>query len=271
MTEGTTVTTTIERWIRDWYGLTLHTDRPDFELYVSTTGMLAAAHAAGFTTALGTTDAILAAQLASNGRGIVDPPVRLLAAARDLAWQAINAFAAAAHAAGFASLPTGANRRWTPVCVHTHVIGSKAYPALANTRRPDAPVRLTRTTAERISTDLAAQHGQRISLNFTGDVLTISHGEPASIQPTRHEPDTDGLYAIGAGSLHWQRTGDRQRMIPARPPFRYGYATARWRRVSSCRSSPPALRRAATGSAPSTPTAPRTRCTAGGAKSAANP
>lgn len=201
------MTTTIERWVRDWYGLTLHTDRPDFPLYVSTTGMLAAAHAAGFTTALDITDEALAVQLASNGSGVVDAPVRLLAAARDLAWQAITAFAAAAHKAGFASLPTGANRRWTPVCVHAHEIGSKAYPALARTKRPDAAVRFTRTTAERISADLAAQHGQRISLSFTGDVLTISHGEPASVQPTRYQPDTDGLYAIGAGILHWQQAG----------------------------------------------------------------
>lgn len=203
------MTTTIEHWVRDWYGLTLHTDRPDFDLYVSTAGMLAAAHAAGFTTALDTTDDVLAAQLASNDRGMVDPPVRLLAAARDLAWQAITAYAAAAHKAGFASLPTGANRRWTPVCVHAHTIGSKAYPALAHTKRPDAPVRFTRTTAERISADLAVQHGQHIRLTFTGDVLTISYGEPANFQPTRHQPDTDGLYAIGAGSL--QRTAEASR------------------------------------------------------------
>ncbi|MDG4793661.1 hypothetical protein [Micromonospora sp. WMMD1082] len=205
------MTTTIERWVQDWYGLTLHTDRPDFDLYVSTTGMLAAAHAAGFTTALDTTDDTLAAQLASTGRGMVDPPVRLLAAARDLAWQAITAYAAAAHKAGFASLPTGANRRWTPVCVHAHAIGSKTYPALAHTKRADAPVRFTRTTAERISADLATQHGQPISLTFTGDVLTISHGEHTSVQPTRYQPDADGLYAIGAGILHWQRTAEASR------------------------------------------------------------
>lgn len=204
--KGTTVTTTIERWVRDWYGLALRTDRPDFPLYVSTTGMLAAAHAAGFTTALDLTDGILAAQLTSNGRGMIDTSVRLLAAARDLAWQAITAFAADTHKAGFASLPTGVNKSWTPVCVHEHAIGPKVYPALAHTTRPDTPLRFTRTTAERIGADLAAQSGQRLSLTFTGDVLTISHGEPATTEPTQHEPDADGLYALGAGSLHWQRT-----------------------------------------------------------------
>ncbi|MDG4834834.1 hypothetical protein O7627_36820 [Solwaraspora sp. WMMD1047] len=199
------MTTTIERWVQDWYGLTLHTDRYDFDIYVSTTAMLAAAHAAGFTTALDLTSIALAAQLTSNGQGMIDTSVRLLAAARDLAWQAITAFAADAHKVGFASLPTGVNTNWTPVCVRDRDIGPKVYPALADTKRPDVPPRFTRKTAERISDDLSGQRGQRITLTFTGAVLTVSRGEHSTVRPTRHEPDDDGLYAIGAGSLVWER------------------------------------------------------------------
>jgi len=198
------VTTRIERWVQDWYGLTLHTDRPDFALYVSTTGMLPTGHVAGFTTALDVTDDILAAQLTSSGRGMIDTSVRLLAV-RDLAWQAITAFAADAHKVGFASLPTGASKVWTPVCVHEHEIGPKVYRALASTTLPDAPVRFTCKTAQRISDDLAGQSGQRIRLTFTGAVLTVSHGEHATVRQTQHEPDADGLYAVGAGSLLWER------------------------------------------------------------------
>ncbi|GAA3742064.1 hypothetical protein GCM10022225_27040 [Plantactinospora mayteni] len=113
--------TTIEGWVRDWYGLTLHTNRSDFPLYVSTSALLAAAHAAGFVTALDHTDEILAAQLTSNSD--LDESVRLLAATRDLAWQSITAFSAHAHHVGYTSLPTGAHKRWTPVCVHGHEIG----------------------------------------------------------------------------------------------------------------------------------------------------
>lgn len=200
--------TTIEEWMQDWYGLTLHTDRPDFAFYVSTTGMRAAAHAAGFTTALDITDTVLAAQLTSNGRELIDA-VRLLAATRDLAWQAITAFVADAHKAGFTSLPTGASKAWRPVCVREPVIGPKVYPALAHTRRPGAPPRFTRRTLEHLSADLGSRHGQRISLTFTGDVLTVAHGEHATIRPTMHEPDADGLYFAGAGSLQWERVDSR--------------------------------------------------------------
>jgi hypothetical protein len=198
------MTITIEGWVQDWYGLTLHTDRYDFDLYVSTPGMLAAAHAAGFTTALDLTNIALVAQLTSNGRGMIDTSVRLLAAARDLAWQAITAFAADAHKVGFASLPTG-NTNWTPVCVRDRDLGTKVYPAMADTNRPDAPPRFTRKTAERISDDLAGQRGQRITLTFTGAVLTVSRGKHSTVRPTQHEPDDDGLYAVGAGSLLWER------------------------------------------------------------------
>ncbi|MEV7628805.1 hypothetical protein [Actinoplanes sp. NPDC089786] len=199
------MTTTIERWVQDWYGLTLHTDSDDVALHVSTTGMLAAAHAAGFTTALDHTDDILAAQLTGNGRGMIDTPVRLLAAARDLAWHSITAFAADAQKAGLASLPTGAGKVWRPVCVHERDIGPKLYPALAHTKRKGAPPRFTRKTAQRISDDLARQSGQRISLTFTGAELTVSHGKHTTVRPTQHEPDADGLYALGAGSLQWER------------------------------------------------------------------
>ena len=202
------MTTSIEQWVQDWYGLTLHTDRDDFPLYVSTTAMLAAAHAAGFTTALDHTDDILAAQLTSNGQGMIEASVRLLAVARDLAWHSITAFAADAHKAGLASLPTGTGAVWRPVCVHEHGIGPKVYPALAHTKRRGAPPRFTRTTAQRISDDLV-QSGQRISLTFTGAVLTVSHGEHATVRPTQHEPDGDGLYAVGAGSLVWERVQRR--------------------------------------------------------------
>jgi hypothetical protein len=195
--------TTIEGWVRDWYGLTLHIDRSDFPLYVSTSALLAAAHAAGFVTALNHTDETLAAQLTSNSD--LDEPVRLLAATRDLAWHAITAFAAHAHQVGFTSLPTGAHKRWKPVCVHGHDIGPKVYPALANTVHRDAPPRFTRTTAERISADLEKRRGQRLSVTFARDVLTVSHGDRAKTRRTRHEPDDDGLYAIGAGGcLTWK-------------------------------------------------------------------
>ena len=197
--------TTIERWVQDWYGLALHTDRPEWPLHVSTTGLLAAAHAAGFVTALDITDDILAAQLTSNRRGLLAPSVRLLAAAHDVAWQCITALAAEAQQAGYASLPSGDNPHWTPVCVHECEIGPKVYPALANTEQPDAPLRFTHKTAQRISNDLAGQTEQRISVTVTGPVLTVSHGERAIIRATRHEPDDDGLYALGAGSLTWER------------------------------------------------------------------
>jgi hypothetical protein len=199
------VTITIEQWVHDWYGLTLHIDSDDFALYVSTPAMLAAAHAAGFTTALDRTDDALAAQLTSNGRGRIDTSVRLLAAARDLAWHSITAFAADAHKAGLTSLPTGASAVWRPVCVRQRDIGPKVYPALAHTRRKGSPPRFTRATAERNSADLAGQSGQHISLTVTGAVLTVSHGEHATVRPTQHEPDADGLYALGAGSLLWER------------------------------------------------------------------
>ena len=147
------MTITIEQWVKDWYSLTLHTDHDDFPLYISTAALLAAAHAAGFTTALDRTDDVLAAQLTGTDRGMVDTSVRLLASARDIAWHSITAVAAQAQHAGLASLPTGANPAWKPVCVLARTIGSKAYPALAH-RRPDAPPRFTRTTTERIIDDL---------------------------------------------------------------------------------------------------------------------
>lgn len=79
------MTASIEQWVQDWYGLTLHTERDDFPLYASATAMLAAAHTAGFTTALDHTDDILAAQLTSNGQARIDTSALLLAAARDAA------------------------------------------------------------------------------------------------------------------------------------------------------------------------------------------
>ena len=199
------MTITIEQWVQDWYGLTLHTDSDDFPLYVSTTAMMAAAHAAGFTAALDLTGDGLATQLTGDGRTTIDTSVRLLAAARDLAWHSITAFAADAHKAGLAGLPTGAGAVWRPVCVHERTIGPKVYPALAHTKRKGAPPRFTRKTAERISDDLALQSGQRLSLTFIGAELTVSHGEHATIRPTQHEPDADGLYAVGAGSLRWEQ------------------------------------------------------------------
>jgi hypothetical protein len=42
---------TIERWVRDWYGLNLCTDRPEWR-QIAPTAVKAAAHAAGFVTAL---------------------------------------------------------------------------------------------------------------------------------------------------------------------------------------------------------------------------
>jgi len=194
----------IERWVRDWYGLTLHTDRPEWRR-VSVNAVHAAACAAGFIDALDLTGNTVTAQLADNGRGTISESVRSLAAARDLTWQCITALAADAHRERCASLPTGFDPHWQPVCVREYEIGPKVYPALAHIANPDAALRFTRKAAERISADLAGQPGQRISLFFAGEVLTVSHGEHSTIRPSRHEPDADGLYAVGTASLDWQR------------------------------------------------------------------
>jgi hypothetical protein len=194
---------TIERWVQDWYGLNLHTDRDEW-LWIGPTAVKAAAHAAGFITALDMTDRALAAQLATNRQSSIDQSVRLLAASRDLAWQSITALAAEAHRLGCTSLPTSPNPSWEPVCVRDQEVGRQIYPALRCGEEPDTPPRFTVKTAERISDDLSRQHGQRIRVSLTGDVLTVSFGEHAITRDTRHEPDQDGLYPLGAGSLIWQ-------------------------------------------------------------------
>jgi hypothetical protein len=194
----------IEQWVHDSYGLLLHTDRPAWRL-ISIAGLRAAAHAAGFIAALDMTNCELIAQLAPDGRGPIDSPVRWLAAARDAAWQAITAVAAQAHHLGCTSLPTGPSLNWAPVCVSNTEIGPKCYPALATDTEPAAPPRFTRTTAQRIGDDLAGQHARRIIVRFPGPLITVTHADQPSRQPNQYQPDDDGLYALGAGSLDWHR------------------------------------------------------------------
>jgi hypothetical protein len=196
------VSTTIERWVQDWYGLTLHTDRPEW-IYVPGTAVLAAAHAAGFIAALDMTNSALAEELTTHRQSGIDRSVQLVAAARDLAWQSITALAATAHSVGCTSLPTGPNLSWKPVCVRDPEIGRKVYPAPRNDAAPGTPPRFTVKTAERISDDLSHQHGQRISVRFSRTALTVSFGEHSTTRATRHEPDHDGLYTIG---LPWDGT-----------------------------------------------------------------
>jgi len=196
--------TSIKRWVRDWYGLSLHTDHPQWRR-VSANAVHAAACAAGFIDALDLTGHLLIAQLATNSEEHTSESVRTLAAARDLAWQCITALAATAHRQGCASLPTGFDLRWQPVCVRADATGPKVYPALANGQDPGAALRFTRKTAERISADLAGQSGRRVSLLFTGDVLTVSPGQHSMTGPIQHVPDPAGFYAIGTTILDWKR------------------------------------------------------------------
>jgi len=195
---------TIDRWIHDWYGLHLHSDRPEWQR-LPAVAINAAAHAAGFITALDLTDSVLAAQLATNRHSSIDRSVWYLGTARDLAWQAITALATSAHRHGCTSLPTGPNPWWKPVLVRDADVSRKAYPALRNDVDPDLPPRFTAKTVEHIGLDLSHQPDQRIRLTFTADVLTVSFGGPTNTRSTCHEPDADGLYTISAGSsLRWQ-------------------------------------------------------------------
>jgi hypothetical protein len=196
-TEWTTVHT-IQRWVQDWYGLHLHTDRPEWR-QIPATAINAAAHAAGFMTALDMTDRVLAAQLAANRHISIDRSVWLLGTARDRAWQAITALAASAHRSGCTSLPTGPNPWWKPVLVREPEVSRKAYPALRSDVDPDTPPRFTAKTAERISLDLSRHTGQRITRSASQDVVTLSSDGHPPTPTARHEPDDDGLYTIGAG------------------------------------------------------------------------
>jgi hypothetical protein len=192
---------TIDNWIHTFYGLLLHTDQPQWRL-VCAAGQPAAAHAAGFIAALDLTNRDLLTQLAHNGRAPVDPPVHWLATARDAAWQCITALAAHAQQLGCASLPTGPNPDWTPVCVRSTEIGPKLYPALANKAEPGAPPRFTRTTVERISGDLAGQREPRAAVRFDGPLITVVHVD-ATPRARGYAPDDDALYPFGAGRLDW--------------------------------------------------------------------
>jgi hypothetical protein len=194
---------TIDRWIQDWYGLHLHADRPEWR-QIPAAAINAAAHAAGFITALDMTDGVLAAQLAANQHCNIDRSVWYLGTARDLAWQAITAVATSAHRHGCTSLTTGANRWWKPVLVRDAEVSRKAYPALRSEVDPDTPPRFTAKTVEHIGLDLSHQPNQRIRLTFTANVLTVSRSHPANTGGTCHQPDADGLYAIGDATLRWQ-------------------------------------------------------------------
>jgi hypothetical protein len=196
--------TSIERWVRDWYGLTLHTDRPEWRR-VSVNAVQAGACAAGFIDALDLTGNVLAAQLTTNGQEVIGEAVRALAEARDLAWQCSTALAAEAHRERCASLSTGFDPHWQPVCVRADKVGPKVYPALGDITDPNAALRFTRKAAERISADLAGQTRQLVSVHFTGDVVTVSHGDHSMIRPTWHAPDPAGFYAVGTASLDWKR------------------------------------------------------------------
>jgi hypothetical protein len=195
---------TIDQWVHDSYGLLLHTDRPAWRL-MSIAGLRAAAHAAGFIAALDLTNRELIAQLAPTGREPIDPPVGCLAAARDAAWQCVTAVAAQARHLGCTSLPTGPSPTWAPVCVSNAEIGPKCYPALVSNAQPAAPPRFTRTTAQRIGDDLAGQHARRIIIRFPGPLITVTHTDLPTQQPSQYQPDDDDLYALGAGSLDWHR------------------------------------------------------------------
>ncbi|MBT8227330.1 MAG: hypothetical protein HKP61_05350 [Dactylosporangium sp.] len=195
---------TIDQWIRDSYGLLLHTDRPAWRL-MSAAGLRAAAHAAGFIAALDLTNRELIAQLTTNGQDPSDPVVQMLAAARDAAWQAITVLAADAHRLGCTSLPSGPHPDWAPVCVRTEAVGPKLYPALANDADPSAPPRFARTTAERITGDLAARPGQHLRVRLAGTVHNLARAEPTIVGPDEHTPDDDGLYTLTARGLDWRR------------------------------------------------------------------
>jgi hypothetical protein len=195
---------TIDHWVPDSYGLFLHTDRPAWRL-MSVAGLRAAAHAAGFIAALDLTNHELISQLATNGQDPSDPVVQMLAAARDAAWQAITALAADAHRLGCTSLPTGAHPDWAPVCVRTDAVGPKLYPALANDTAPTAPPRFSRTTAERITGDLAVRPGQHVRVRLAGTVRNLARTEPVVVGPDEHTPDDDGLYTLAVVGLDWQR------------------------------------------------------------------
>jgi hypothetical protein len=195
---------TIDQWVQTWYGLLLRTDWPEWRL-MSAAGQPAAAHAAGFIAALDLTNLDLITQLAPTHQAPIDSPVRWLATARDAAWQCITALAAQAHHLGCTSLPTGPNSDWTPVCVRSDEVGPKLYPALANDAEPNEPPRFTRTTAERISDDLARQSERRVIVRFDGPLITVIRTGPAIQQPSQYAPDNDGLYQLGSASLNWQR------------------------------------------------------------------
>jgi len=217
---------TIDRWVHDWYGLHLHTDRPEWQ-QIPATAVKAAAHAAGFITALDLTDSELAAQLAANRHSGIDRSAWYLGTARDLAWQAITALAASAHRHGCTSLPTGPSPWWKPVLVRDQDVSRAAYPALRSDVDPDLPPRFTAKTAEHIILDLSRQADRRIRLSFCGDVLTVSVGESPNTRSTCHEPDDDALYTIGAASLRWQpvdgQSGDGSGHTGAdRAPGRHG-------------------------------------------------
>jgi len=244
---------TIDRWIRDWYGLHLHIDRPEWR-QIPAAAITATAHAAGFITALDMTDGVLAAQLVANRHSSIDRSVWYLGIARDLAWQAITALAASAHRHGCTSLPTGANAGWKPVLVRDADVSRKAYPALRSEVDPDTPPRFTATTVERIRLDLPHQPDQRIRLAFTADLLTVSLGA-ASTGSTRHEPDADGLYTIGDANLRWR---------PVDGHGRSGYGDTGADRRSELSSGP-----AAASSGWPRPTA--TRCSCRSARDARDP
>ncbi len=201
---------TIDRWVHDWYGLHLHTDRPEWQ-QIPATAVNAAAHAAGFITALDLTDSELAAQLAANRHSGIDRSAWYLGTARDLAWQAITALAASAHRHGCTSLPTGPSPWWKPVLVRDQDVSRAAYPALRSDVDPDLPPRFTAKTAEHISLDLSRQPDRRIRMSFCADLLTVSVGEPATTRSTYHEPDDDGLYTIGAANLRWHPVDGQSR------------------------------------------------------------
>jgi hypothetical protein len=191
----------IDQWVRDWYGLQLHTDRPGYAR-VPATAKAAAAHAAGFIAALDLIDGDLAGQLVANGDATIDRPVWHLAQARDHAWHVITTLTASAHRFGCTSLPTSQGQ-WKPTLVQDTTISRKAYPTLRSEADPDTPPRFTRKTVEAISLDLSRQPGQRLTVRATGDQFTLSFGEHAH-RDTHHEPDSDGLYSLDSPGLLWQ-------------------------------------------------------------------
>lgn len=192
---------TIDRVLREAYGLQLHTDHPAWPL-MPRHAVTASAYAAGFLTALSMADRDLAADLVAVTGG--DTVTRSLARTRDHAWHVITEVAVTAYRLGCTSLPTGANTTAEPALVRVGLLIDAVYPTLRDPAHPGSAYRFTPMTAQRISADLTAgcdRHGYALRAHGAGYLLSRQ-------APTRltvlYQPDSDGLLAVGADYLDWQ-------------------------------------------------------------------